>query len=133
VDLGNQIQLLGYDLGADRLRPGETLPLVLHWQATGQPQTDYTVFTQLIGPDGRVWGQQDNQPQAGRYPTSAWELRRQVIDRYALKVKEGAPPGQYHLLAGMYTLTTGQRLAAVGEDGQRLPGDAIVLTTVTVE
>jgi hypothetical protein len=107
--------------------------LALHWQATAQPGADYTVFTQLIGPDGQIWGQQDNQPQAGRYPTSAWEPGQQVIDRYTFKVKAGAPPGQYRLLAGMYLLASGARLAAVGEDGQRLPDDAIVLTTVMVE
>jgi len=153
VELGKQIQLLGYDLAeADSEAPlaqecqsctlaleapAATSPqpawhLALHWQALDRPDRDYTVFTQLIGPDGQVWGQQDNQPQGGRYPTTAWALQDRVVDRYTLSLREGAPPGQYQLLAGMYDLPTGQRLAAIGAAGNRLPNDAIVLTTLTI-
>ena len=132
VKAGDQIELLGYDLSAERLKEGQPLRLTLYWQATGQPVADYTVFTQLIGPDGQVWGQQDNQPQAGRYPTTAWPVQGQVIDRYELKLKAGAPLGAYRLLVGMYDLATGQRLAAA-KDGALLPDNAIPLATLTLE
>ncbi len=133
VELGGQIQLLGYDLSAERLTPAEPLQLTLHWQAVDRPATSYTVFTQLIGSDDQVWGQQDNQPQGGRYPTTAWALRDPVVDRYALTLREGAPPGQYRLLVGMYDLSTGERLPAINADGTRLPSDAILLATLTFE
>jgi len=129
--LGTQIQLLGFTLSSDRLSAATSLNLSLHWQAVGQPERDYTVFTQLIGPDGQVWGQQDNQPQKGRYPTTAWALQDRVVDRYTLTLREGAPPGPYRLLVGMYDLNTGQRLPAVKGDGQRWPDDAILLTSLT--
>jgi hypothetical protein len=136
IDLGDQIRLTGYDLawpaGAS-LIPGQTLHLALHWLAIDRATHNYTVFTQLIGPDGRVYGQQDNQPQGGRYPTSAWEVGRPVIDRYDLTLGESAPPGEYRLLVGMYDLATGMRLTAMGEDGERLPDDAVELTTLAVE
>lgn len=133
VELGSQIQLLGYDLSFERLAVNEPLHLTLHWQAISQPKRDYTIFTQLISPDGLVWGQQDNQPQGGRYPTTAWIVQDRVVDRYKLTLREGAPPSQYRLLVGMYDLATGQRLTAIGEDGTRLPDDAILLTTLTVK
>jgi hypothetical protein len=133
VELGEQIQLLGYDLSAGRLTPAEPLQLTLHWQAVGRPATSYTVFTQLIGSDDQVWGQQDNQPQGGRYPTTVWTPRDRVADRYVLTLREGAPPGQYRLLVGMYDLSTGERLPAINADGTRLPGDAILLATLTFE
>jgi 4-amino-4-deoxy-L-arabinose transferase-like glycosyltransferase len=136
VDLDGQIRLIGYDLvlpaGAS-LVPGRTLPLVLYWQAIRRAAQDYTVFTQMVGPDGRVYGQQDNQPQGGRYPTTAWETGQVVIDRYDLTLGEGAPRGQYRLLVGMYDLATGVRLTAMDEDGRRLPDDAVELTTLAVE
>ena len=91
------------------------------------------MFTQLIGPDGLVWGQQDNQPQAGRYPTTSWNLRDKVVDRYDLELREGAPVGEYRLIVGMYDLKTGQRLAAVDKEGNHLADDAIMLTTINVE
>jgi hypothetical protein len=133
VRLGEQFELVGYDLSESALTTSEPLALALHWQALRPPQQDYTVFTQLIGPDGRVWAQQDNPPQGGRYPTTAWAANDRVVDRYRLQLPEGAPSGQYRLLVGMYNPATGQRLTAAGEDGQSLPDNAISLTTLDVE
>ncbi|PWH19971.1 MAG: hypothetical protein DDG58_03890 [Ardenticatenia bacterium] len=134
--LGDQIQLLGYDLSPSPdvpLSPGQTLHLALYWQALRPPEGDYTVFTQLLGPDGQVWGQQDNQPQEGRYPTSQWEIGQTVVDRYLIIVRPDAPQGPYRLLVGMYLLASGQRLPVVMSDGIRLPDDAILLTELKVE
>jgi hypothetical protein len=133
VNLGDQIRLVGYDLAPTRLASGDRLSLALHWQAIDQPVADYTVFTQLIGPDGLVWGQKDNQPQEGRYPTTVWNVGDKVVDRYELQLKEGAPAGEYRLLVGMYDLTTGERLSATQADGNRLPDDAVTLANITVE
>jgi len=130
VNLGQEIQLVGYDLANTQASPGQPLPVALHWKAIAQPATNYTVFTQLIGPDGLVWGQQDNQPQQGRYPTTAWSVEDKVVDRYDILVREDAPAGTYRLLAGMYYLATGERLPAYDENGQRLADDAIVLSTI---
>lgn len=130
VTLGDEIQLLGYQLDQTTIPPTEPVRIGLFWQATQPVGADYTVFTQLIGPDGQVWGQQDNQPQGGSFPTSAWPTFETVVDRYELHLNEGAPLGQYQLLVGQYDLTTGQRLAAINAAGQRLPNDAIVLATI---
>ena len=132
VNLGQAIQLGGYDLPNRQACPGQSLPLALHWEAVATPAGDYTVFTQLIGPDGLVWGQQDNQPQQGRYPTTAWSVGDKVVDRYAIPVRQDAPPGVYHLFVGMYNLATGERLPAIDKRGQRLPDDAVTLSDVEV-
>lgn len=136
VDLADQIQLTGYDLtppAGAALVPGQTLKLALYWQTLRRPAQDYTVFTQLVGPDGLVYGQQDNQPQGGRYPTTAWEVDQPVIDRYDLAVRDDAPTGEYRLLVGMYDLATGTRLPAVRDDGTRLPDDAVPMATLVVD
>lgn len=133
VTLGDQIQLLGYQLKTTTLRRDEPLRFGLFWQAMQPITGNYTVFTQLVGPDGQVWAQQDNQPQGGSYPTSTWTRFDTVVDRYELSLNDGAPPGQYQLLVGQYDLTTGQRLPAVDSAGQRLPNDAIVLGPLTLE
>ena len=132
VTLGGQIQLLGYDLPAAPLKGGLPFSFALHWQAVALPTADYTVFTQLIGPDGQVWAQHDNQPQAGRFPTTTWFPYDPVIDRYTLTLPESAPPGEYRLLVGMYDLTTGQRMPALAENDAPLADHAIHLTTLTL-
>jgi hypothetical protein len=125
--------LLGFDLSKQELSRDEPLGLTLYWQAIDHPTIDYTVFTQLVGSDGQVWAQQDNQPQAGRYPSTFWEPGDMVIDRYSLSLREGAPTGQYQLLVGIYDLQTGQRVPAIDAVGNRLPNDAIPLATLVFE
>lgn len=133
VKLGDRIQLLGFDLSSEPLPVDRRLNLALHWQTTDQPTTDYTVFTQLIGPDGQVWGQKDNQPQDGRYPTSSWRANDKIVDRFQIPLEAGAPEGKYRLVVGMYILQTGERLQAVDSTGQPLPDNAIQLATLTLK
>jgi len=133
IELDGQIELAGFHVSSDNLSARQPLKLTLYWQALQQPAFDYTVFVQLIGPDNQVWAQQDNQPQSGRYPTTAWAVQDRVVDRYELSLKEGAPSGTYRLLVGMYDLTTGERLAAIDRNGNRLSNDAIDLGEITIE
>lgn len=131
AQLGQAIELSGYDLNPKPAAQVSKIELALYWQSTAEITTDYTVFTQLIGPDGQVWAQWDNPPQAGRYPTTAWAENDRVVDRYTLTLREGAPPGEYRLLVGMYDPNTGQRLPAT-VDGQPQPNQAIELTKLTL-
>ena len=124
--LGEAIRLNGFDLEGEN-----PLNLALYWQATAAISADYTVFSQLLGPDGQVWAQWDNPPQAGRYPTSAWVADERVIDRYRLTLTEGAPAGEYRLVVGMYEPASGNRLPAfIGEQAQ--PNNAIELTKLSL-
>ncbi len=113
VQLGQDIELLGYQL----TRPGPAaggfdLALNLYWRALSAPARDYTVFVQLLGPDGRPVAQSDSQPASGRFPTSYWEPGETIADAHELKLDRQLPPGRYKLIAGMYLLATSQRLAA---------------------
>ncbi len=132
ITMSNDIQLLGYDISNPILTQDQPLSFALHWQASSPPTADHTVFTQLIGPDGLLWTQQDNQPQGGRYPTTLWAIEDRVVDRYELTLPANAPNGEYRLLVGMYNWMTGERLPTFDENGTRLPDDAVQLTTVTV-
>ncbi len=126
VSFDEKIRLLGYDLGAGNGERGAVIPLTLYWQATDEIDADYTVFTHLLGPDGRLRGQVDGQPIRGLWPTSRWQPGQIVADRYDLTVAPDAPPGEYRLEVGMYSLATMERLPAFGA-GRRLPDDAFVV------
>ncbi|MCQ3972159.1 MAG: hypothetical protein DPW09_01790 [Anaerolineae bacterium] len=132
AQLGSALHLVGYDLTSSPVS-GLRSPvlLALYWHSTAPLPTDYTVFTQLIGPDGQVWAQWDNPPQAGRYPTTAWAEQDSVVDRYTLTLPDDAPRGEYRLLVGMYDPVTGQRLP-VTINGQPQPDNAIELTTLSL-
>ena len=134
--LGNQIDMVAYEVNSSSnpspVSPGDDMAVTLFWKAVAQPTTDYTVFVQLIGPDGLVWAQKDNQPQAGGYPTSRWDLQNTVVDRYNLVLKPDIPAGIYTLMIGMYDLETGQRLSVSDSSAQPVPGDAIPVTQIEV-
>ena len=132
VRVGEQIRLVGYDWPGREVGRQQPLSLVLFWEALEKPKAGYTVFTQLVGPDGQVWAQKDNQPQGGRYPTSAWLPAERVVDRYELTLPAEAPLGEYRLLVGMYDLSSGQRLETRNGDGSPWPDNAIVLADFQV-
>jgi hypothetical protein len=102
------------------------LLLELVWGATGTPLKDYTVFVQLLRPDGTVALQQDSAPQGGFAPTSQWQAGAVVADRRALLLPADLAAGDYTLIAGLYD-QQGVRL------GVATGGDFVTLGVVTVE
>jgi mannosyltransferase len=124
--LGEHIALIGYDLSAESASPGSTLTLTLYWQALGPTSQSYKVFTHLVGPDGKIWGQKDNLPGEGSLPTSGWVEGEYLADSYQILVKPEAPAGEYVIEIGMYEESTGTRLPAFDAQGQAI-GDKIVL------
>lgn len=132
VNLGEQVTLLGYDLES-KAKAGGELHLVLYWQARREMSTSYTVFTHLLDEGGRLWGQKDNPPQGGKYPTTGWLEGEVVRDEYEIPVSPNAPFGSYLLEVGMYQAETGTRLPAFDEEGNRLEGDRVILATIRIE
>jgi 4-amino-4-deoxy-L-arabinose transferase-like glycosyltransferase len=111
----------GLQLLAAQAQPaGGAINVDLHWQASAQPTRDYTVFVQVLSPDGRVLAQHDSYPLAGRYPTSQWSAGEQVFDRVVLPLKESVS-AEDRVVTGLYVLpdprplpaTTGEALAVV--------------------
>ncbi|MEW5960635.1 MAG: glycosyltransferase family 39 protein [Chloroflexota bacterium] len=129
--LGEGIRLVGYDLDRTESIPGDTLHLTLHWQAAANNQVDYTVFTQLLGPDLRLHGQLDHPPLDNLWPTGRWQPGERLADRYDLPIDPAAPPGDYQLLVGMYEAQSGQRLA-ITLDGKPVSDNAIRLATISL-
>ncbi len=129
--IGQGAFLLGHDLNAGVLRPGESILLTLYWQALEEMDVSYTVFTHLLDAEERVWGQADSIPLGGEAPTTSW-LRGEVItDRYRIVVDPEAPPGTYVIEIGMYDAATGRRLPILVDD-QRLEGDRLLLGELQV-
>lgn len=111
VEFAGNITLAGFWLAPDQpYRPGDPLSLDLFWQPRALVEPDYTVFVQLIGPDGQLYSQMDNQPQAGLAPTSSWTPGEVIQDTYHLTISSDTPPGRYRLITGLYFFETGERL-----------------------
>ena len=92
-------------MATDTLHPGDTANLTLDWETRRQPGEDLTIFAQLIGPDGKVWGQYDAPAGWTGHGTGAWLPGERVSLAWLVPLKPDAPPGQYRLLVGMYRHT----------------------------
>jgi len=125
--LGQGVTFLGYDLAKTVVPPNGVVHLTLYWQAKQRMNTDYTVFTHLLGADNYIVGQQDNMPQAWTAPTTSWLEGEVIIDEYSINVKPDTALGEYQLEIGMYDAATGQRLPVYNDEQQRLTGDRILL------
>ena len=135
VPFGDWAQLLGYscDDGAGDcpVRPGERQELTLTWRALGHTVSPYKVFVHLEDETGHIWGQSDQVPGAGAFPTTGWVAGEYLRDRHDLVVREDLPTGTYRLTVGLYDGQTGQRIPVIAPDG-RTAGDHIVVQTVTM-
>jgi hypothetical protein len=137
VDFDDGVRLLGYDIGADTLAPGDTVYLTLYWQARRPVEHRYKVFTHVLGEDYNaqsrsfLWGQQDNEPVSGARPTSTWRHNEVIVDNYAILLDPGAPPGAYSIEIGLYDPAMLERLPVLDEQGQAV-ADHLVLDRVRV-
>ncbi len=133
ANLADKVTFLGYDLDKTTVKPGGTLHMVLYWQALAKMETSYTVFVHFLDAQSHTWGQRDNLPVKGTYPTTSWLPGEVVIDEYEITVDAAAPLGEYQIEGGMYDLGTMLRLPAFDEQGNPLPSDRILLATVQVD
>jgi hypothetical protein len=126
AELGDSVRLLSYRLDTRRAEAGGEVSLTLYWQALGGMDASYTVFTHLMDDAHRIWGQKDNPPASGTFPTSEWREDEVVEDSYVIPVQGDAPPGTYRLMVGMYDPQTMQRLPVSGQGGS-VQGDSVLL------
>ncbi|HLF27860.1 MAG TPA: glycosyltransferase family 39 protein [Anaerolineae bacterium] len=129
-NLGNQIDLIGYDMDRRVAAPGETIQLTLYWRARAQMPIEYTVFTHILERPETLWAQ-DDKPLAP--PTTTWTVGQVVSDTYDLTIKPDAPAGVYEVEIGVYHAATPafERLRVITDDG-RITENYILLSQVRV-
>lgn len=110
---GGPIQLHATEWQVDRV--GNSLYLVLYWQADEAVAESYTVFTQLFDSANQLIAQKDNLPVTGLAPTTTWAVDKLIRDPYELTRDAAFGPGQYTLLVGLYQ--NDQRVQMTTQDG----------------
>ncbi len=130
LKLGDQIAFLGYSLGSSAVRAGDILQLTLFWQALGETEERYKVFTHVLDGRAHIVGQRDSEPVGGARVTTTWKEGEIIADNYGVLVLPATPPGEHQLEIGMYNLETGARLPVL-EEGE-VVGDHILLEPIQV-
>lgn len=123
AQIGDVVQLLGEEHGAEAPQGG-ALPLTLLWQVRrAAPGADYAFFSHLSDIQGETRGQGD----ANEFYTDGWQPGDLVIGRYDLRVQPDAPPGRYRLRVGLYDRRHPERPLPVAGGGASVEvGTAVI-------
>jgi len=135
VRFGNWARLVGFACGSTlspcQAEPGGSLRVTLTWKATGHTSSPRKVFVHIEDDEGRIWGQSDQIPGRGAFPTTGWVDGEYLQDEHTLIVREETPPGIYRLVVGLYDSKTGRRTPVL--DAEASPqGDHALLQMVRV-
>jgi hypothetical protein len=135
-NLGDPMQLIGYDVSGKVFRPGDRLEVVIYWYAREQPEVGYSSFVHVS--DGVSLSAQADKLNPAGLPTQTWTPAGHIRDEYLIDLPATMAPGEYQLLVGLWTceaVPEGEcgsgRLPVTNADGQPV-GDAVPLGTITV-
>ncbi len=95
VILGDRLELAGNPLVVSTVEAGEPIVVSVAWRPLGELPDNLSLFAHLLGPDGRVWGQDDipfrPQPEG------------LTISQFRVTPRPGAPLGTLVLSVGAYS------------------------------
>ncbi|RLC78046.1 MAG: hypothetical protein DRI61_10485, partial [Chloroflexi bacterium] len=93
IPLTPEITLRGFRLTPGKLRPGDVLHIVMLWEATSIPRSDYQLILRLTDSQG---GQVERSyPPAGEsFPTSRWPQGGIVLGQYAFRIPPSTGAGK---------------------------------------
>lgn len=109
-ELGNEVQLLGYELAATEVKSGETLHLSFFWQALRQMDKDYYLLLQVRDAEGNVWAEEEFPLASKGYPTTRWVKDEMLRGQYAPLIDAEAPSGKYQLLLNLVDRASGNKV-----------------------
>ncbi len=112
-----RILLVSSSFDAAGVAAGGPMRVSLTWRAIQALDKDYTVFVQVVGPDGKLHGQVDTWPGRGARPTSGWAVGEEVVEAYEFYIDAGRPSGEYRVIVGWYLLADMTRLPVVDSSG----------------
>ncbi len=106
--------LLGARIDRVEIGPGQSLFVILHWQAASVPLPDLRPRVALrragfTGAEKEVLAADESAPALGRYPTDRWQAGEMVIEHRRLTVPATAPEG-----AAKVVVTVGQESFSLG-------------------
>ncbi|MFO7321836.1 MAG: glycosyltransferase family 39 protein [Chloroflexota bacterium] len=133
IRFGDRIYLVGYDLDATQVRPGDSLELRFYWRAAATPEADYSLFIHLTASDEVApLAQVDGAPARVERLTLTWDDPDETIisQPFSLTIPPELAAGVYAIRIGLYDYRTGERLPVTGTAGAL--ADAYTLATIAI-
>ena len=134
VSLGDRMQLRRAavevkDANDGTVEPGDSLWVHLDWEVLSPMEENWSVFVHAVDPIlGRPVAQRDMYPGQGLLLSSWLETGSRFVNSYHVQLPQTAvSPAELELVAGLYNIQTGERLAIADN------GDVISLGTVKLQ
>jgi hypothetical protein len=104
ADFSGQTTLIGADCSTwtstdCHAAPGQPVTFTLYWRADTPLDTNYTIFTHLLGPGETVLVNADHAPPK---PTQGWVTGEIINDTITLTIPSDLSPGDYLIEVGLY-------------------------------
>ncbi len=128
VSFQNALLLLGYDLSAEAVSPGEALTLTLYWELLGPTEREYSMFAHVLDAQGGFAGEYDG----NHYPATHWRAGELLVSEFPMTIWPDTPPGLYQLEVGVYHQATNERLQVLIENVEPVSG-RLLLQPITVK
>jgi hypothetical protein len=127
IDFNHAVELIGYQITPQPIKPGESVRVMTYWRVTGEVPPDLIVFTHLYRTPDEVMAQQDQLDVHGPslQPGDVFMQSHEFV-----VVPPDTPGGRYWIGLGLYRKDTGERWPIYLSD-QRV-ADRIFLSTVQV-
>ena len=135
VQFGDLAELDGFevDIPETGLRPGDQFTVTLAFRSLSPTTANLTRFVHVHNQELGMAAQSDGLPQNGMNPTWSWVQGERIVDRVALEVGPGTPPGRYALGIGFYDPESGgARLPVLDRHGNLLVNSIAPLMEIVV-
>ena len=120
----DDMKLIGVEIGAEVVRPGERVPVTVYWQALRSMETNYSVFIHLIGRNRQTVGQFNSYPALGLRPTATLHPGQIIADTYPVLVEGGSEaPTRLLVNVGLFNFNEPGRpgIPALAPNGTEMP------------
>jgi len=130
---GGVMRLLAHEVSAREVRPGESIPVTLYWQALAPIDEDLSIYIHVFGRQEQPLGQRDSYPGRGGYPTSMWSTGDVVRDTFLVPVRPDAEgPVAAIIEVGLYRLEEMRNLPVVDMSGREVGRPVISRVKIAV-
>jgi hypothetical protein len=117
VDFGGALRMAGYALDRRELvRETGTLGVTYEWEGLARSSVDYHIMTELRGPDGQVWSDEQLSLGGRNIGVTDWAPGRWLVQTSVFELPADAPTGEYALSVGVYDSKVKANLPITGGD-----------------
>jgi hypothetical protein len=102
VDFGGILRLTGYALDRRVLTRNGNVGVTYEWEALSRAAVEYHVITELVGPDGQVWSDEQLSLGGRGVGLDEWAPGRWMFQSSTFDVSATAPAGEYVLQVGIF-------------------------------